>query len=581
MFMKKRYCSLLQIMYGLSVLNTGLLSPVYYGSAVIPMPKNYAFFLEVVSSPIRDFSITAFLYALTLRYWMVCFDLNYALFQLNNQWKSGINKRYLEKDDVEKIWYYQNRSTFGNYSWMKRFTTVVCVVLGTLCSLLELVNQGQGRFLQTCFSHFNPYITGQSCLLFLSFISFRLAFKILYLSNVLSTTIQLYTLRIHKKKKYLFFVFILYIYTCKHTILCQCLKGKHKSAVMKIRMCVYVVYCVNYKIIEELSMALKAYSITIIVYFFSVTANYFLHDKQWDGSLKWFSHAFGSIVVCMVSELFLRRIIKESPLLLWDARLSTSRSKTIHESQLAATISANTKKNNPDRKRVVSITDHTDQISLLEILRHPKGYGVFMRHLIRKESQFFNTNRIFFFFFLKKKKKICICLYFVYSEISSENLLCYTELIQYQQLFKYCGEGCKKELEDIDLGEWDRKLVKCEENGSEIIPLSGIICDVLSVERQSQITSVTITQLYDIAQQLSIKYFEEKSPCQVNISEVDRNHVLLTFGFDGCRRDTLAATDVLFFYNLFRDSIREMFFLMNGAFARFIITNEYEQLLAE
>ncbi|ETO24933.1 hypothetical protein RFI_12216, partial [Reticulomyxa filosa] len=148
-------------------------------------------------------------------------------------------------------------------------------------------------------------------------------------------------------------------------------------------------------------------------------------------------------------------------------------------------------------------------------------------------------------------------------------------------LFKYCDEGCKKELQDIDTGEWDGKLVNCEENGVEIIPLSDVICDVLSIERQSQITSVTVVQLYDIAHGLSIKYFEDTSPCQVNISEMDRNQVLHTFGYDGRRRGMLTAADARFLYGLFRNSIREMFFLMNGAFTRFTTKKEYQQLLVE
>ncbi|ETO04141.1 hypothetical protein RFI_33261, partial [Reticulomyxa filosa] len=170
--------------------------------------------------------------------------------------------------------------------------------------------------------------------------------------------------------------------------------------------------------------------------------------------------------------------------------------------------------------------------------------------------------------------RLCIRI----SEISSENLLCYTELVQYQQLFKFCEEDCQKELEDIEISEWDGKLVKCEDNGIEIIPLSEIICSVLSVERQSQITSVTILQLYDIARQLATKYLENKSSYQINISEMDRNYILHAFDQGDNPRDAITAANVRFFYALFRDCVREMYFLMNGAFTRFVFTNEYEQI---
>ncbi|ETO15298.1 hypothetical protein RFI_22064 [Reticulomyxa filosa] len=309
-----------------------------------------------------------------------------------------------------------------------------------------------------------------------------------------------------------------------------------------------------------------------------------MHNSHWDGALRWFSIALARFGICMVSEVFLSKIIQESPQLLWDAQRSTKRLKWSNESQIASAISATAKKNGSNKSKIISITDNTDSTTLFDILRHPKGYGVFMGHLIRFFSALYflfcaHIWKIACSFGTLEKKKASVCV--LCSEISSENLLCYTELIQYLQLFKYCEDDCKKELQDINTGEWDGRLVTCEENGLEIIPLSDVICNVLSVERQSQITSVTIAQLYDIAYGLSVKYFEDTSSCQVNISEMDRNRVLHTFGHDGRRRDTLTAADIRFFYELYRDSVREMYFLMNGAFTRFASTKGYEQLLVE
>ncbi|ETO24704.1 hypothetical protein RFI_12455, partial [Reticulomyxa filosa] len=146
-FLKKRYYPILQMVYIILIIDLGSTSLLYFSSEVIPMPPIWAFLLGIIFYPICDLSTNACMYVLLLRYWMVCFDLNYALFQLDNQWKSGINKKYLEKESEKKMWYHRHRHTFGNYSWMKRFTAVVYVVLATASAFLSVgrVAENHGR----------------------------------------------------------------------------------------------------------------------------------------------------------------------------------------------------------------------------------------------------------------------------------------------------------------------------------------------------------------------------------------------------------------------------------------------------
>ncbi|ETO15299.1 hypothetical protein RFI_22065 [Reticulomyxa filosa] len=130
--MKKRYYPLLEKVCVILLLDLVVACPVYYFSETVSMPIDRALIIELASSPLHDILTNVFIYGLMMRNWMICFDLNFALFQMNNQWKSGINKNYLEKANIEKMWYYRHRSTFGNYSWMKRFVAMVCVVVSTI-----------------------------------------------------------------------------------------------------------------------------------------------------------------------------------------------------------------------------------------------------------------------------------------------------------------------------------------------------------------------------------------------------------------------------------------------------------------